>query len=371
MKCTATCMFGLESVLASELKKMNYENISSENGRVNFESDLYGIAKANINLRTAERVYIELGYFKAKSFNELFDNTVNIQFSKFIDRNGAIPVNVSSISSELRSIPDCQSIVKKAIIKSMSRIYKIDKFSESGAKYPINVFIYKDLVRIYLDTSGISLYKRGYRTKGGEAPLKETLASAIVQLSYWNKDKILIDPFCGSGTILIEAALIAKNIAPGLYRSFTGEDWKIFANDEWNRTRDYYESQISNENIEKILGFDIDKEVIAYARINARKARVSDVIEFKVSDFKDIQPPAEKGVIISNPPYGQRLEDIESAKQIYSDMYDVFLSFNKWSKYILAPEKIFELAYGKQADKRRKLYNGKILCYLYQYFCSK
>lgn len=371
MKCTATCLFGLESVLASELKRMNYENISSENGRVNFESDLYGIAKANINLRTAERIYIELGNFEAKSFNELFDNTEKIQFSKFIDKNGEMPVNVSSISSELRSIPNCQSIAKKALIKSMSRTYKIDKFSETGAKYPINVFIYKDLVRIYLDTTGISLYKRGYRTKGGEAPLKETLASAIVQLSYWNKDKILVDPFCGSGTILIEAALIAKNIAPGLFRSFISEDWKIFVNDEWSKAKDYFESQITNENIEKMYGFDIDKEVIGNARINARKAKVSDIIEFRVSDFKDLQPPAEKGVIICNPPYGQRLEDIETAKQIYSDMPKAFSSFSKWSKYILAPEKIFELSYGKQADKRRKLYNGKILCNLYQYFGSK
>ncbi len=371
MKCTATCSFGLESVLSAELRKMKFDEIASENGRVNFESDLFGISKANINLRTAERVYIELANFNAISFNELFENTVKTQFHKFIDKFGAIIVNVSSVSSVLKSIPDCQSIIKKAIINSMSSYYMIEKFPETGVKYPINVFIFKDNVRIYLDTSGTSLYKRGYRTKGGEAPLKETLASAIVQLSYWNKDKNLIDPFCGSGTILIEAALIAKNIAPGLYRDFAAQEWPLFKNNEWMQAREYYKSLISNDDIEKMFGYDIDKDVISMARQNARNARVSEIIQFSVKDFKDITSPSEKGVIICNPPYGERLEDEQTAKKIYSDMNSKFKEFKKWSKYILAPDKLFEESYGKKSDKKRKLYNGKILCNLYQYFGEK
>jgi putative N6-adenine-specific DNA methylase len=371
MKCTATCSFGLESVLAAELKKMDFENIASENGRVNFQSDLTGIAKANINLRTAERVYIELANFNATNFDELFEKTEKTQFYSFIDKYGAIIVNVSSVSSMLKSIPDCQSIVKKAIIKSMSYYYKMERFPETGPKYPINVFILKDNVRIYLDTSGSSLHKRGYRKKGGEAPLKETLASAIVQISYWNKDKILIDPFCGSGTILIEAAMIAKNIAPGLYREFIAEKWPIFKNKEWDKTREYFESKIINDNIQKMYGSDMDKDMISIARQNARSARVSEIIEFSVKDFKDIVSLSEKGIIICNPPYGERLEDQQIAKRIYSDMNIKFKEFPKWSKYILAPDKIFEEAYVTKADKKRKLYNGKILCNLYQYFGSK
>jgi putative N6-adenine-specific DNA methylase len=253
----------------------------------------------------------------------------------------------------------------------MSNYYKIDRFPETGPKYPINVFIYKDNVRIYLDTSGSSLYKRGYRKTGGDAPLKETLASAIVQISYWSKDKILIDPFCGSGTILIEAALIAKNIAPGLYRDFVAESWPIFNNNEWIKSREFYSSVISNVNIQKMYGSDIDKEVVSLARQNARTAKVSDIIEFSVKDFKNITAPSEKGVIICNPPYGERLEDEQVAKKIYSDMNKKFDEFPKWSKYILAPDKIFEEAYVKKADKKRKLYNGKILCNLYQYFGTK
>lgn len=371
MKCTATCSFGLESVLSAELKKMDFEEITSENGRVNFKSDLIGITKANINLRTAERVYIELANFNAVTFDDLFENTEKIQFHKLLDKSGAIIVNASSVSSILKSIPDCQSIVKKAIIKSMSNYYKIDRFPETGPKYPLNVFIYKDNVRIYLDTSGSSLYKRGYRKKGGEAPLKETLASALVQISYWSKDKILIDPFCGSGTILIEAALIAKNIAPGLYRDFVAESWPIFNSNEWMKTREFYSSVISNENTQKMYGSDIDKEVISLARQNARTAKVSDIIEFSVKDFKNIISPSEKGVIICNPPYGERLEDQQVAKKIYSDMRKKFDEFPNWSKYILAPDKIFEEGYVKKADKKRKLYNGKILCNLYQYFGTK
>ena len=371
MKCTATCIFGLESVLAAELKKMDFNNIASENGRVNFESDTYGIAKANINLRTAERVYIELANFTAETFDELFDHSEKVKFNDFIEIDGEIIVNVSSVDSKLFGISACQSIVKKAIIESLSKFYKIDRFPETGNKYSINVFILKDVVRIYLDTSGVSLHKRGYRKKGGEAPLKETLASAIVLLSYWNKDKILIDPFCGSGTILIEAALIAKNIAPGLYRDFVSEQWKIFKDDDWSNAREYYESIISIERPARIIGSDIDPEAISMAKENARNAKVPDIIEFSIKDFKDITVPSEKGVIICNPPYGERLEDVESVKKIYADMSEKFKEFKKWSKYILAPDKIFTEAYTEKIDKRRKLYNGKILCNLYQYFGPK
>ncbi len=371
MNCTATCSFGLESVLSAELKKMEFLNIAAENGRVNFTSDLEGIAKANINLRTAERIYIELAVFNAVTFDQLFDNTENIPFHKYIDRYGAIVVNVSSVSSVLKSIPNCQSIVKKAIIKSLGKYYKTDTFPETGARYPVNVFIMKDNVRIYLDTSGSSLYKRGYRKRGGEAPLKETLASAIVQLSYWNKDRILIDPFCGTGTILIEAAMILKNIAPGLYRDFVSEIWPVFKDNEWSKVRQFYKSAIKEDNKVRLYGSDIDSSVIAAARHNARVAKVSDVINFSVKDFKDITVPSEKGVIICNPPYGERLEDQAAASKIYADMGKKFKEFDNWSIYILAPEKIFEDAYGKKADKRRKLYNGKIICNLYQYFGTK
>lgn len=371
MKCTATCIFGLESVLISELKKLDFKDIHSENGRVDFESDLYGIVKANIWLRTAERVYIEMADFKAVTFDELYDNVNKLQFHRYIDERGEFTVNVSSLSSVLKSVPGCQSIIKKAIVDSMNKIYKINDFPEDGAKYPINAFIFNDRVRIYLDTSGTSLYKRGYRKAGGDAPLRETLASGLVQLSYWNRNRILMDPFCGSGTILIEAAMIARNIAPGLKREFSSMAWKIFQNDEWQKAILEAEQLKYTGEIEKMYGSDIEKELIRIAQVNARNAGVADIISFSVHDFMNVDCVAEKGIIICNPPYGERLEDKGTAERIFRDMGERFKKFEYWSKYILAPENEFEQYYGKKADKKRKLNNGKILCNLYQYFGAK
>ncbi len=371
MKCTATCAFGLESVLNKELKNMGFKDIQSENGRINFESDLYGVACANINLRTAERVYIELKFFYSKDFDTYFDNIKTINFHDFIDKKGRIEVAVTSLNSKLQSIPACQSVAKKAIVESMTKHFKLKRLDETGPTYQISIFIYKDKVRVYLDTSGVSLYKRGYRAISGQAPLKETLASALVQISYWNKEKILLDPFCGSGTILIEAALIANNIAPGLYRNFLSESWPIFGNSLWDKARDFYQEAIESGPVAEIIGYDIDKEIIAIAKSNAKRAKVDHLIDFRVGDFKDIEVPYEKGIIICNPPYGERLENVFLANKLYEDIYLKFKEFPKWSKYIFAPDGVFEEGYKDKPDKKRKLYNGRILCYYYQYFGEK
>lgn len=364
----ATATFGIESVTAKELKALGYDNLTVENGRVTFEGDEMDIAIANTWLRTADRVLIKVKEFKATSFEELFNGTTSIDWAQYIPVNGFIHVVGKSIKSTLHSVPDCQSIVKKAIVKSMQQTYNVNWFSEDGPTYKVEVAILKDMVTLTIDTSGPGLHKRGYRANSGSAPLKETLAASLVLLSRWTPDLILEDPFCGSGTILIEAAMIAKNIAPGLHRSFVCEDWPIIGKEVFEDVRENARNVIKNDLELQIHGFDIDGRVIATARANAKKAGLENDIHFQRRDVREYSSNKYAGVIITNPPYGERLSDEAEIKELYNVLGKIKKSLNTWDTYVLTSYERFESYFGRKSDKNRKLYNGKLKCYYYQYF---
>ena len=363
----ATTTFGLEGITAKELKALGYEDLRTENGKVHFTGDEMDIAIANIHLRTADRVLIKMGEFEARSFEELFQGTKNIKWSDIIPKDGIMHVNGKSVKSTLHSVPDCQSIVKKAIVDSMSNSYGISQFEESGPLYKIEVSILKDVVTLTIDTSGPGLHKRGYREEAGAAPLKETLAAAMVLISRWKEEFILVDPFCGSGTILIEAAMIMQNIAPGMCRSFTCETWPTMDSDVFEQVREGAERAIKNKDI-KLIGYDIDGRILKVARSNAEKAGVSKYIEFQRRDFKDFSNSNKYGFIISNPPYGERLGEKKEVEQLYKIFGSFKKKFFNWDYNILKSYEGFEGPFGKKSSKNRKLYNGKIKCYYYQYF---
>ena len=369
----APCHFGLESVLKKEIYELGYEIISVEDGKVTFEGDAEAICRANINLRTAERVLLKVGQFNAVTFTELFDQTKELPWEEFIPADGKFWVTkANSVNSKLFSSSDIQSIVKKAIVERLKLKYRINWFKEDGESYPIRVTILKDVVTIALDTTGNSLHKRGYRPEAGKAPISECLAAALIKLTPWNKDRILIDPFCGSGTFPIEAAMIAANIAPGLNRDFTAESWSgIIPKKEWYEAVTEANDMV-NTNIETdIQGYDLDGDVIKIARRNAENAGVANLIHFQQRDVAKLSHPKKYGFIITNQPYGERLEEKETLPAIYSALGRQFAQLDSWSAYVITSYQDIEKYFGRKADKNRKIYNGMLKTYFYSFIGPK
>ena len=369
----APCHFGLESVLKKEIYDLGYEIVSVEDGKVTFEGDSEAVVRANINLRTTERILIKIGQFKAETFTELFDKTKELPWEEFIPVDGKFWVTkANSINSKLFSGSDIQSIVKKAIVERLKGCYNVSWFKEDGASYPLRVTIHKDVVTIGLDTTGDSLHKRGYRPMAGKAPISECLAAALIKLTPWNKDRILVDPFCGSGTFPIEAAMMAANIAPGLNRGFTAESWEnIIPKKEW-----YDAVTEANDNIERnivtdIQGYDLDPHVIEIARSNAVNAGVDKMIHFQQRGVDKLSHAKKYGFIITNPPYGERLEDKESLPGIYETFGKRFAELDSWSAYMITSYEDAEKYFGRKADKNRKIYNGMIKTYFYSFLGPK
>ncbi|CAH2213671.1 THUMP domain-containing class I SAM-dependent RNA methyltransferase [Tepidibacter aestuarii] len=369
----APCFFGVEKILKREIENLGCEIQKVEDGRITYKTDSYGICKSNLWLRTAERVLLKIGEFEARSFEELFQNTKKLPWHKYIKKDAVFPVaKASSIKSKLYSIPDIQSIVKKAVVENLKQEYKVNWFDEnSDEKYPIYVFIHKDKVTISIDTCGQALHKRGYRENASKAPIRETLAAAIVSLTPWKQDRILVDPFCGSGTILIEAAMMGLNMAPGLNREFLSENWSILGKKLWWKARKEAFDMMKTDVDFKIYGYDIDDEVLEIAKENARLADVDNYIEFKKQDARNLESDYEYGFVITNPPYGERLEDKDSVRQLYKEISIPFKKLSTWSFYIITAYSEFEDAFGRKADRKRKLYNGMLRSDLYQYYGPK
>ena len=363
----AVSTFGTEAVTARELKKLGYFDQKVEDGKVTFTGDETAICRANIWLRTASRVLLKVGEFKALTFDELFEQTKALPWDEIIPENAEFPVEGYSIDSKLFSVSDCQAIVKKAIVEKLKLRYKCEWFEEDGPRYRIEIAILRDTVTLTIDTSGAGLHKRGYRKLVGGAPIKETLAAAMILVSHWNKDRILLDPMCGSGTIPIEAALIAKNIAPGLGREFDAEKWYFVPQKLWDDARDEAYDLIIEDNDYRIHGSDIDEEAMSLARYHAKKAGVEDAIHFQRLSVSDISSRYKYGVIICNPPYGERLGEKEDVEKLYREMGTVFKKFDSWSYYVITSNLEFEKFFGRRADKKRKLYNGKLLCNYFQF----
>lgn len=368
IKYSCPCLFGLESLVADEIKRLGYEKIESVNGRVHFYGDEAAAARANINLRCAERVLIELGEFEAKTFDELFDGVKALPWERFIGKDDAFPVNGWSLDSALKSLPDCQAIVKKAVVEHLKPLYKTEWFKEEGPTLPIKFAIFRDRAALYLDTSGEGLHKRGYRVNSNEAPIKETLAAAMVRLGRYKRSKAFYDPFCGSGTILIEAAMYGMDMAPGLNRRFAAESWGCFRSSIWADARQEAVARIKRVPLE-IHGSDISESAVALTLENAKKAGVGGEISAIPLDIGDFScPDSRNAVIITNPPFGERMLDIAAAEELYRRMGRVFSKLDGACFYILSPNEEFETLFGRKADKKRKLYNGMIKCNLYQYF---
>ncbi|WP_303864807.1 class I SAM-dependent RNA methyltransferase [Alkalibaculum bacchi] len=371
LELIATCTFGLEGILKEEIVKLGFEDIVTSNGRVEFSGGEDAIAIANLWLRTADRVLVKIGKFNATTFDELFEKTKSCSWEQWITKDGRFPVaKATSVKSKLFSKSDCQSIVKKAIVERLKQKYKINWFEESGENYPVFVNILKDEVTLSIDSSGVGLHKRGYRAKGNEAPLKETLAAAIVFLSHWKSERQLADPFCGSGTLLIEAALMGKNIAPGINRTFSSETWNGQMKRCYSKTREAAKEMIERDEF-RLLGSDIDRHSIQLAMENAKLAGVDDVIAFQKLDVSEFSSSKRAGTIITNPPYGERLSTKREVEELYRTMGKTFEKLDDWSYFILTGHLNFERYFGKRATKNRKLYNGNILTYLYQYYGGK
>ena len=362
------CLLGLEKLIADELRQLGAENVECENGRVLFSGDEHILARANICCRCAERVQILVGSFEARSFEELFQGTKALPWEEWIGRLDAFPVKGFSINSALFSVSDCQSIIKKAVVERLKSKYGINWFDETGPVRQIQFSIMKDKVSLLLDTTGVGLHKRGYRTQAGGAPIKETLAAAFCILARLKNNHTLYDPMCGSGTILIEGALLANNIAPGLNRSFSAERWDNIRREVWSEERERAKELKIKESAFSAFGSDIDERVLKLAAENAARAGVSDYINFSKRDIRDFAPQTERGTVICNPPYGERLSDLKTAEGIYKIMGRKFVSKRGWAYYIISPSEDFETLFGRKADRRRKLYNGMIKCGLYMYF---
>ena len=369
MLLAATCLFGLEKQLGEEIDALGLKRVETIDGRVLFEGEEKDIPRVNINLRCAERIFIVLGRFHAESFTELFDGTNAIRWEDWIGRLDQFPVSGHSIKSKLTSIPDCQSIVKKAIVDRLSGAYGIAWFDETAVKYKVEFFILKDEAMLMIDTTGVALHKRGYRPDAGAAPLRETLAAAIALTTRPCEDILFWDPFCGSGTIAIEAAMIAKRIAPGLKRDFISETFPRINSDMWKDARDEAASfEIRNSKFEAWAS-DIDEDVLDIAYENALRAGVEENINIFHADAKKIQKPENRrGSIVCNPPYGERMGDMREVEFLYKDIGRNFRNFEPWHIYVITSCDYFEKLYGRRADKTRKLYNGMIPCYFYQFF---
>lgn len=360
------CLLGLEKPIADELRRMKMKDVAAENGRVYFSGAEEDVAGANLNLRAGERVLIELGRFEALTFDQLFEATKALPWEKLIPRDGAFPVKGHSLNSRLFSVSDCQRIIKKAIAERLKTVYRMDWFPETGPLYQVRFTILKDAASLCVDTTGDSLHKRGYRPAHNAAPLRETMAAAMVMLSGYRGREDFCDVFCGSGTIPIEAALIARNIAPGLHRRFAAMNWPGFEKPLWDRAR---EEAVSREfhGDYRIFASDIDPAAIALARENARRAGVEDVIRFSVADALDFDRRTENGIIVTNPPYGERILEKREAERLYAGFGRAYLASSNWKLYLLSSHTEFERSFGRAADKKRKLYNGMIKCDLFMY----
>ena len=369
----APCHFGMEAVLKREILDLGYEISQVEDGRVTFIGDEEAICQANIFLRTAERILVKVGSFKAVTFEELFDKTKALPWEEYIPENGKFWVKkASSVKSKLFSTSDIQSIMKKAMVERMKSKYHKSWFEEDGAEYPVRVFLMKDQVTIGLDTSGESLHKRGYRKLSGKAPITETLASALIMLTPWRADRILVDPFCGSGTFPIEAAMMAASIAPGMNRSFTAEAWtNLVAKKQWYDAMDEANDLIKRDVEVDIQGYDIDGDVIKVARENAQVAGVDHMIHFQQRAVKDLSHPKKYGFVITNPPYGERLNEKETLPALYREFGESFKKLDSWSAYMITSYEDAERYFGRKADKNRKIYNGMIKTYYYQFLGPK
>jgi len=366
---TIPTLLGTEQIVAGEVKRLGYEISEIKDGSVTFEGDAEAICLANINLRAAERIMIKIAEFKATSFDELFEKTKSIRWETYMEQDAAFPVKGHSIRSTLHSVPDCQSIIKKAIVTRLSTHYNISHFDETGPMYPIQFALMKDIITLYIDTTGENLYKRGYREQSVLAPMRETLAYSMVDLSFWRGDRIFLDPFCGSGTFPIEAALYATNTAPGIKRRFIAETWRNHIPKEmWKAAREEARDNANPSAKTMIYASDINPEAIEIAKKNAENAGVADKIKFRVCDVAKVPSFRDKGVIICNPPYGERLMDAKSCERLYRTMGYKFAEFTAAKKFILTSHEKFEQFYGSFADKRRKVYNGMLKCYIYQYF---
>ena len=360
------CLFGLEGLVGNELRRMEVEAVMPENGRVRFRGDLSAVARVNLRSRFGERVLIELGRFRADSFDRLFEGVKALPWEQFIPADGAFPVKGYSLESALHSIPDCQKIIKKAVVERLKQRYRVNWFSEQGAKYQIQFAIMHDEAVLYLDTTGTGLHKRGYRPAHVTAPLRETLAAACVDIAGYRGKGDFCDPFCGSGTIAIEAALAAKGRAPGINRAFAAEQWKEIPKSVWHNERDAARAREFSGDYH-IFASDIDPAAVEIARKNAARAGVEELISFSVADACAFSRGTERGVIVTNPPYGERLLEKQEAEQLYREFGAAYRNTEHWSLYLLSSHTEFEQAFGRQADKKRKLYNGMIKCDLFQY----
>ncbi len=369
----APCHFGLEAVLKRELTDLGYDIVEVSDGRITFKGDISTLARANIFIRTAERIMVKVGSFHATTFDELFEGTKALPWEEFIPEDGKFWVTKATTNkSKLFSGSDIQSIVKKAMVEHLKYKYRVTWFEETGAQYPVRVFILKDQVTIAIDSSGTSLHKRGYRTLVGKAPISETLAAALIMLTPWNKDRILVDPFCGSGTFPIEAAMIGANIAPGMNREFTAENWKnLVPKKIWYEAITEAEDKILRDVKMSIQGYDLDGEIVKCAMKNARDAGVDEYIHFQQRDMRDLSSPKKYGFIITNPPYGERLEDKADLPELYKEMGASFDKLDTWSKFIITSYEDAERYLGRKATKNRKIYNGMIKSYFYQYMGPK
>lgn len=369
----APCHFGLEAVLKREILDLGYEIAKVEDGRVTFYGDAGAVCYANIFLRTAERILWKVGSFRAVTFEELFERTRELPWEAYIPKNGRFWVTkAASVKSKLFSPSDIQSIMKKAMVRRLGECYRMEHFPEDGAPYPVRVFLMKDEVTVGIDTSGVSLHKRGYREVSGKAPITETLAAALIMLTPWQRDRILVDPFCGSGTFPIEAAMIAADIAPGMNRSFTAEKWtNLIPKKLWYDAAEEAGDRIRDNVDADIQGYDVDRSVIKIARRNAKEAGVEHLIHFQERDVRELNHPKKYGFVITNPPYGERLEEKEALPGLYRAFGESFNRLDSWSAYMITSYEEAEKYFGRKADKNRKIYNGMLKTYFYQFHGPK
>ena len=371
MKLIIATAFGLESVVAKELERLGYEKTAADNGRIALEGTYEDICRLNLNISAGERVMICANTFKATSFDELFEGTKSTPWEKYIPADATITVDAKSVNSALFSLSDCQRIVKKALVEQLKYGHSVRAIPETGALYPVTVSIRNDIAELLIDTSGDGLHKRGWRSKAGEAPLKETLANAMAALSFWRPDRPLIDPMCGSGTILIEAALREMHVAPGHKRHFICENWRQTTENMWNKVRleaDEYSRADEIRPMLDICGYDIDRRVLDTARKNALEAGIADTIHFQQRDFAELSSKKQYGCIITNPPYGERIGDKAAINKIYAAFRRAMKELPSWSFYVLTADENFENEIGRKADKKRKLYNGRIKVDYYQFY---
>lgn len=366
------CHFGLESVLKKEILNLGYEIVKVEDGKVTFAGDEAACARANVFLRTTERVLLKAGEFKAETFDELFEKTKAIPWEEYLPADARFWVTkANSVKSKLFSPSDIQRIMKKAMVERMNKTYHCERFEETGADYPVRVSIVKDVVTVGIDTSGDSLHKRGYRRLTSRAPITETLAAALIMLTPWRKDRILIDPFCGSGTFPIEAAMIGRNIAPGMKRNFQAENWEMYPRKLWQEAKEEAESLVVHDLEMNIQGYDIDRNMIAAARENARLAGVENTIHFQARPVAELSSNKKYGFLITNPPYGERLEEKEALPALYQEFGQAFRELDSWSCYMITSYEDAERQFGRKADKNRKIYNGMLKTYFYQFLGPK